>query len=73
VHGRPPKNRYGQSLFPVSVVEALRWAAQVERDGRAELLDAFPRYAPRWAWWMVRVPVVREVATWNLAMSLLVR
>jgi hypothetical protein len=27
----------------------------------------YPRYHPWWAWWIVAVPGLREVATWNLA------
>ena len=33
-------------------------------------LDAFPRYYPRWCRPLVRVPGLREVATWNLALVL---
>jgi SAM-dependent methyltransferase len=69
-YGKPPKNRYGQSLFAVSVAEALRWARGC---GAADLVAAFPRYAPDWARSLVRVPVVRELATWNLALVLRVR
>jgi hypothetical protein len=29
-----------------------------------------PRYNPRWSWWLLRVPVVREVITWNLVLVL---
>ncbi|TDC82785.1 class I SAM-dependent methyltransferase [Actinomadura sp. 7K507] len=65
--GRPPKNRYGQSLHPVSVSAALRWA-----HGRDDVhvLDAVPRYHPRWAGGVVRVPGLREFATWNLVLVL---
>jgi SAM-dependent methyltransferase len=61
--GREPRNRFGSSLFDVSVARGLRMAA-----GRAdaELVDAFPRYHPGWARGVVRIPVVREFATWNL-------
>lgn len=62
--GRPPKNRYGQSLFPVTVAEAMRW---VRSNPRGELVAAFPRYHPRWAAGVTRVPLVREALTWNLA------
>ena len=30
------------------------------------MLDAFPRYYPRWTKWIVRVPGLREILTWNL-------
>lgn len=65
--GHEPKNRYGESLFAVSVGDALRWSRTC-RD--AELVDAIPRYHPWWAQWLVRVPGVREVALWNLAVIL---
>jgi SAM-dependent methyltransferase len=64
LHGHPPKNRYGTTLFPVHVGQVLRWArAQPE----VELLDARPRYYPPWCRPLVAVPGLREVATWNLA------
>ena len=62
-YGRPPKNRYGEGLFPVSVAAGLRWARQ---EPRAELVDARPRYLPAAARPVLRVPGLREVATWNL-------
>jgi SAM-dependent methyltransferase len=66
-HGRPPKNRFGESLFAARVDHALEWA---RRQPDAELVAAFPRYHPGWAWWVVRVPLVREVVVWNLVMVL---
>ncbi len=62
-YGHPPKNRYGIGLFPVSVAAGLRWAR-----GRpdADLLDARPRYLPSYARPLLRVPGLREIATWNL-------
>jgi arabinofuranan 3-O-arabinosyltransferase len=66
-HGREPKNRYGRSLFNVSVGEALRWA---RRNDLVEVVAALPRYHPWWARWVVRVPAAREVLSWNLALVL---
>jgi SAM-dependent methyltransferase len=66
-YGRQPKNRFGESLFAVSVVAGLRWA---HRCPSAHLLEALPRYHPWWAKPVVRLPVVREVASWNLALVL---
>ena len=60
-----PKNDYGSSLFAVSAADGLDWAA-----GTGALLAAFPRYHPRWAWWMVRVPLLREFAVSNLVLVL---
>ena len=69
-HGHEPKNRFGESLFAVSVRDGLRWAQRRVADGHAEPVAAFPRYHPWWAWWVVRVPGLREVAAWNLVVVL---
>ncbi|MFC0316423.1 class I SAM-dependent methyltransferase [Gordonia phosphorivorans] len=66
-HGRLPKNLYGVSLFPITAQAGLRWA-RAQPDAR--LVAAFPRYLPRWAWPVVRVPVLREAAATNLVMVL---
>ncbi|HUZ37917.1 MAG TPA: class I SAM-dependent methyltransferase [Streptosporangiaceae bacterium] len=66
-HGRPPKNRYGDSLYPVSVAAALTWARSAEG---AVLIDAMPRYLPGWTRPLLRVPLVREFLTWNLLLVL---
>jgi SAM-dependent methyltransferase len=63
-HGHAPKNAFGSSLFAVSVADAVRWA---DRQTEAELIEIVPRYHPRWARHVVRVPALREVATWNVA------
>ncbi|WP_257183238.1 class I SAM-dependent methyltransferase [Corynebacterium cystitidis] len=72
-HGHPPKNVFGVSLFDVSCAAGLRWARDAEDGGGGELVAAFPRYHPWWAWWMVRVPVLREFAVSNLVVALRVR
>lgn len=69
-HQHPPKNVFGQSLFALSCAEGLRWAKSAPQS---ELLAAFPRYHPRWAWWMIKVPVLREFAVSNLVVVLLKR
>jgi SAM-dependent methyltransferase len=66
-HGHEPKNRYGESLFAVTVSAGLRWA---ERQTDAEVVDLTPRYNPWWSRWLLRVPLVREVVTWNLVIVL---
>jgi hypothetical protein len=35
-----------------------------------EILDALPRYYPRWCRAVVRIPLLREVLTWNLLLVL---
>lgn len=66
--GKPPKNRWGESLFNVSAADGLRYGQRVAAAGGAELVAAFPRYHPWWAWWMVRVPLLREFAVSNLVL-----
>ncbi len=67
-YGREPKNRFGRSLFAVRAADGLRWAQTA--PGSAELVAAFPRYHPRWAWWLVRVPILREFLVSNLVLVL---
>lgn len=62
-HGSEPKNRYGESLFAVSVGSALRWA---RRCPDVDVVAVLPRYHPWWARWVVAVPGLREVVSWNL-------
>ncbi|HYK27452.1 MAG TPA: class I SAM-dependent methyltransferase [Streptosporangiaceae bacterium] len=62
-YGRPPKHSVGQNLFRLHVGPSLRLLRS--RPG-IEVVDALPRYYPRWCKAVVRIPVVREFATWNL-------
>ncbi|WP_283631811.1 class I SAM-dependent methyltransferase [Mycolicibacterium poriferae] len=64
-HGHRPKNDYGSSLFAVSVAAGLDWAR-----GTGALVAAFPRYHPRWAWGLVKLPGLREFAVSNLVLVL---
>jgi hypothetical protein len=64
-HGHPPKNNYGSSLFAISAADGLSFGAS-----SGALVAAFPRYHPRWAWWMTRVPVLREFLVSNLVLVL---
>jgi SAM-dependent methyltransferase len=64
-HGHRPKNDYGSSLFAVSVFDGLDWAAS-----SGAIVAAFPRYHPRWAWWMTGVPALREFMVSNLVLVL---
>ncbi len=65
--GYDPIHQFGQSLFPVHVGPMLRW---VQRSNKVEIVEAIPRYYPSWCNWVVRVPVLREVAIWNLLLIL---
>ena len=64
-HGHPPKNNYGSSLFAVSAADGLQWAAAT-----GALIAAFPRYHPRWGWWVTKVPILREFLVSNLVLVL---
>lgn len=66
-HGHEPKNKYGESLFAVTVADGLRWA-RIQRQ--ADVVHLLPRYNPWWTRWLLHVPVVREVVTWNLVLVL---
>jgi SAM-dependent methyltransferase len=64
---RPPKNKPGTGLFPVHVGPTLR-DIRSRRD--VVVLDAVPRYYPRWTRVVLAVPGLREVVTWNLLLVL---
>ena len=66
-HGREPKNRFGENLFELRVSDVLAWAAG---SAAFDVVAAKPRYHPSWAQWVVKVPVLREVAVWNLLLVL---
>ena len=48
--------------------KALHLEAWAQSTGALQL--AFPRYHPSWAWWLTRVPGVREFAVSNLTLVL---
>jgi SAM-dependent methyltransferase len=65
--GYPPKNRFGESLFRLSITDVMRLARE---QPNAVVLDAFPRYYPSWSKPLARVRGAREVLTWNLVVVL---
>lgn len=69
-HGVRPKNDFGVTLHRTSVAQMLRWADAQARSGAVDVVDVLPRYHPSWMRWVVRVPGLREVLTWNLALVL---
>jgi hypothetical protein len=58
-----PKHEVGANLFRVHVGPVLR-ALRARPD--VEIVAARPRYYPRWCRLLLRLPGLREVATWNL-------
>jgi SAM-dependent methyltransferase len=69
-HGRRPKNDFGRSLFACPVGRMVRWARSAERAGTVHVVEVLPRYHPAWARWVVRVPGLRELASWNAVVVL---
>ncbi|WP_409484225.1 class I SAM-dependent methyltransferase [Arsenicicoccus dermatophilus] len=72
-HGHRPKNDFGVSLHACSIARTLRWVRAQERAGRVRTVEVLPRYHPSWARWLIRVPLVREVLSWNAVVVLRVR
>lgn len=68
--GHRPKNDFGHTLFAVSAARMLHWARAGEAGGEFEVLAAIPRYHPRWAQPVIRVPGVRELVSWNVLLVL---
>jgi len=64
---RKPKHKVGMTLFPVHVGPVLR---ALRARGDIEIVDARPRYYPPWCRLIVRIPLLREVVTWNLLLVL---
>ncbi len=62
-HHRKPKHKVGSTLFRVHIGPVLR-ALRARTD--VEIVDARPRYYPRWCRFVVRMPGIREFVTWNL-------
>ncbi|NLC98057.1 MAG: class I SAM-dependent methyltransferase [Actinomycetales bacterium] len=66
-HGFLPKNRVHENLFPVSVSWGIDWA---HAHPSFDVVECRPRYLPKWAKFLVFVPGLREVVTWNLLLIL---
>ena len=66
-HGRRPKNVVDENLFRISVAQMVRWA---RRRGDTDIVLLRPRYLPPWLGWLARVPLLRELVTWNLLIVL---
>jgi SAM-dependent methyltransferase len=62
-YGREPKHRVGENLYRVHIGPILRL---VRSRTDIEIVDALPRYYPRWCRVILRAPVARELLTWNL-------
>ncbi len=63
--GTRPKNDFGRSLFACSVGRMMRWLRRAEDRGDVQVVEVLPRYHPDWAKWVMKVPGLREVVSWN--------
>lgn len=68
--GHRPKNDFGRSLFAYSIGRMRRWARAAEAAGDLRVVAMLPRYHPSWARWVIRVPGLREVVSWNAVLVL---
>lgn len=66
-HGHPPKNVYGESLFPITAGAGVRWA---KSQSDAEIVAVIPRYLPDGLGWVARAPGLRELVSWNVMLVL---
>ena len=66
-HGEKPKNIYGETMFPLSVGQVL---SLVRRRADVAVVEARPRYYPRWCRFIIFLPGLRELLTWNLLLIL---
>lgn len=69
-HGRRPKNDFGRTLYACSISRMLAWVRHASVGDRVTVVEALPRYHPSWAKWIIRVPGLREVASWNAVLVL---
>jgi SAM-dependent methyltransferase len=66
-HGRKPKNVYGETMFPLGVGQVL---SLVRRRADVTIVEARPRYYPPWCRFLIALPGLRELLTWNLLLIL---
>jgi SAM-dependent methyltransferase len=67
-NGIEPKNSFGTTLFALSGGRAIRWA---RRSPAVRIVHLLPRYHPWWAQWVIRIPALREILSWNATLVLL--
>lgn len=66
-HGRAPVNSFGLNFFRMRIGETMR---AFHDDPRIIVVYAGPRYLPESFAWILRLPVIRELLTINLAVRL---
>ena len=77
--GRQARRRYAgatvtsprtSSVSPSSRSRSPTACAGSRSQQDADVVHVLPRYNPWWSRWLLHVPVVREVVTWNLVLVL---
>jgi SAM-dependent methyltransferase len=58
------KNAFGESLFKIKIKDVMTMVKDMDQ---VEILDLRPRYYPSWTKPILKVPLLNEVITWNLA------
>jgi SAM-dependent methyltransferase len=66
-YGREPKHHVGGNLYKLHIGPTLRL---LRARSDVQVIDALPRYYPRWCKPLVRLPGIREIAAWNLLVVL---
>jgi SAM-dependent methyltransferase len=61
--GREPKHHVGRNLFRLHIGSTLR---MIRARTDVEIIEALPRYYPRWCKALLLAPVLREIAAWNM-------
>ncbi len=62
-----PRTATGRACFPLGVGPILNL---VRRRTDVTVVEARPRYYPRWCRFLIRLPGLRELLTWNLLVIL---
>jgi SAM-dependent methyltransferase len=66
-NGRHPENSFGFTLFRYRVKDIMEYIAA---DDRVAVVAAGPYWLPSYCAWILKVPVLREVATMTLSVRL---
>ena len=69
-YARKHGHRAEKRLRVVVVRGVRRRRSELGREQRCRWSPHFPRYHPRWAWWLTSVPVLREFLVSNLVLVL---
>lgn len=66
-HGHLPRNVYSQNFFRIRISEVME---SLRDDPRIVVVSAHPRYLPESFGWLLRIPLVNELLTLSLVVTL---